>query len=78
MPDVTWHPVSETPPRGGRYWANIAGQWADVTDGIGQEGVCTADWYERERRWKDEYGDDVTQQVTHWAHIVYPEPPEEG
>jgi len=63
-----WHPVSETPPVGGRYFAYVPRYPADP--------VCTADWHAPAHRWVDECGDDVTRDVTHWAFITYPPAPE--
>lgn len=69
MPDVTWHPVDETPPRADEYW---------VWDGKRHHRPQVADWYCSTERWVDPRDHRVIEGVTHWAHIVYPEPPEEA
>ena len=71
MPDVTWHPVDETPPRGLRplYLHDtqegvLIGSATYFPDLIGPRFI------DFDFRW--------LRHVTHWAHIAYPEPPEEA
>jgi len=73
MPDVTWHPVDETPPvEEGQYLVCY-----------GYEGLLTfavaEAWFEEGGIVWCRLGTLVeVEGVTHWAHIVYPEPQEEA
>lgn len=69
MPDVTWIPVDEKPPRADEYW---------VWDGIRHHRPQVADWSPSVSMWLDPRDDGVIEGVTHYAEITYPEPPEEA
>ncbi len=68
MPDVTWHPVDETPPEHGFYWVcgnnrrPQPGQWRGPL---------------RSPYWMDCLGCTLLG-VTHWAPMEFPAPPEEA
>lgn len=69
-----WHPVSEKLPPCGlhteRYWICI----------LSQQSYIDIGWWHPQSQdcgyWTDEVGCDVTDGVTHWAVMEYPEPPE--
>jgi hypothetical protein len=73
MPDVEWHPVSETPRREGTYLIcrSVMGvrSLRDAFGVITRRGV---DWYSCLAA----DGDAPLDGVTHWASITYPAPPE--
>ena len=64
MPDVTWHPVDETPPRADEYWVKQAARTETII-GLWMQGL-----------WFYPYGHPM-KGVTHYAEIELPEPPEE-
>ncbi|MFA5054172.1 MAG: hypothetical protein WC565_08945 [Parcubacteria group bacterium] len=69
MPDVTWHPVSETPPTGCvPLFINDAE--TGVLLGTATFFECGAVYLDFD--WK------FVHHVTHWAEMIYPPPPEEA
>lgn len=73
MPDVEWHPVSETPPKEGTYLVcrSVQGlrHLREAFGVITRRGV---DWYSCLAA----DGDAPLEGVTHWAFITYPPAPE--
>ena len=74
MPDVTWIPVDETPPKTGYYFASGIDQYAGrevfVAWAWAKDGYLMG-WYAG--MWSGQYPDDA---ITHYAVIEFPEPPE--
>jgi hypothetical protein len=69
MPDVTWFPVDETPPEPDEYWV----RWI----ALGQEKVAVG-VYDANGCWTTSDGWGITHLITHYAKIIYPEPPEDA
>ena len=73
MSDVTWHPVDETPPEDGA----LCWTWCQYGLGLAHAAVSDdgVEWYPS----SDPTGEPVTGvAITHYAEIVYPEPPEDA